>query len=132
MSIREDALAGKKTSLLETCAKNESMHIETLLEGVAQGVIAVPKNIHHDFSKVMAIGKGTKTKVNANIGASRDLSNVGEELEKLKVAIEAGTDTVMDLSMGENLDEVRRGIIENCPIPLGTVPIYQAVAETVE
>lgn len=132
MSIREDALAGKKTALLQTCAKNESLAIDALLSGVAEGVIAVPKNIHHDFARVMAIGKGTSTKVNANIGASRDLSNVGEELDKLNVAVAAGADTVMDLSMGMDLDAVRRGILENCPVPLGTVPIYQAVAETVE
>ena len=106
MSIREDALAGKKTELLEKCAKNESLNIDELLAGVAGGTIAVPKNIHHGFDRVMAIGKGTSTKINANIGASKDLSNVGEELDKLKVAVEAGADTVMDLSMGDNLDAV--------------------------
>lgn len=132
MSIREDALAGKKTELLQACAENESLDIDELISGVADGTIAVPKNVHHNFAKVMAIGKGVATKINANIGASRDLSNVGEELEKLKVAVDAGADTVMDLSMGCNLDEVRRGILEQCPVPLGTVPIYQAVAETVE
>jgi len=132
MSIREDAQAGKKTELLERCAKNESLDIGTLLSGVAQGIIAVPKNIHHNFEKIVAIGKGTSTKVNANIGASRDLSGVGEEQDKLKVAVDAGADTVMDLSMGKDLDAVRKGILENCPVPLGTVPIYQAVAETVE
>jgi len=132
MSIREDALAGRKTKLLETCAQNESQDIDTLLARVAQGTIAVPKNVHHQFDRVMAIGKGVATKINANIGASRDLSNVGEELEKLRVAVDAGADTVMDLSMGNNLDEVRRGILADCPVPLGTVPIYQAVAETVE
>ena len=108
MSIREDALAGKSTELLESCAKNESLPVGELIAGVAQGSIAVPKNIHHKFARVMAIGKGTSTKINANIGASRDLSNVGEELEKLRVAVEAGADTVMDLSMGGDLDEVRR------------------------
>ena len=80
----------------------------------------------------MAIGKGMSTKVNANIGSSRDIAKLNEEIDKLEVAIKAGTDTVMDLSMGGDLDEVRKGILENCPIPLGTVPIYQAVAETVE
>ncbi|HHO48017.1 MAG TPA: phosphomethylpyrimidine synthase ThiC [Desulfobacteraceae bacterium] len=132
MSIRNDALAGKKTRLLRACAKNESITVEALMAGVAGGTIAVPRNIHHDFPGVMAIGKGTRTKVNANIGSSKDISNLDEELEKLKTAVDAGTDTIMDLSMGGDLDAVRRGILAQCPVPLGTVPIYQAVAETVD
>jgi phosphomethylpyrimidine synthase len=132
MSIRDDALAGKKTELFQTCANNESLAVEELLAGVAAGTIAVPRNRHHDFSGVMAIGRGARTKVNANIGSSKDISSLDEELEKLKVALNAGTDTVMDLSMGGDLDAVRRGLLANCPVPLGTVPIYQAVAETVE
>lgn len=132
MTIRNDALAGKKTELFQTCAKNESLAVEALIAGVAAGTIAVPRNIHHDFPGVMAIGRGARTKVNANIGSSKDISNLDEEIEKLKVALNAGTDTVMDLSMGGDLDAVRRGILANCPVPLGTVPIYQAVAETVD
>jgi phosphomethylpyrimidine synthase len=132
MSIREDALAGRETDLLRCCAENESVEVGALVAGVAAGVIAVPKNIHHNFAKIMAIGKGTATKINANIGSSRDIANLNEEIEKLKVAVRAGADTVMDLSMGGDLDQVRRGILAGCPVPLGTVPIYQAVAETVE
>ncbi len=132
MTIREDALAGRETELFRQCALNENIDITTLMRGVAEGTIAIPKNIHHDFDKIMAIGKGTKTKVNANIGSSKDIALLGSELEKLEVSVKAGTDTVMDLSMGGDLDAVRRGILENCPVPLGTVPIYQAVAETVE
>jgi phosphomethylpyrimidine synthase len=132
MSIREDALAGRETDLLRCCAENESMEVGALAAGVAAGVIAVPRNCHHNFAKIMAIGKGTATKINANIGSSRDIANLGEELEKLRVAVKAGADTVMDLSMGGDLDQVRRGILANCAVPLGTVPIYQAVAETVE
>ncbi len=132
MSIREDALAGKRTDLFVACAANENMDVEILMAGVAEGTIAIPKNRHHNFDKIMAIGKGTSTKVNANIGSSRDIASLDAELEKLRVSVKAGTDTVMDLSMGGDLDAVRRGILENCPVPLGTVPIYQAVAETVE
>jgi len=132
MTIREDALAGRETELFRRCAENENIDITTLIQGVAEGTIAIPKNIHHDFDKIMAIGKGTRTKVNANIGSSKDIALLGSELEKLEVSVKAGTDTVMDLSMGGDLDAVRRGILENCPVPLGTVPIYQAVAETVE
>lgn len=132
MSIREDAQAGKVTNLFTACAENENIDVDTLIAGVAAGTIAIPKNIHHDFKKIMAIGKGTKTKVNANIGSSKDIAHLGSEIEKLEVSVKAGTDTIMDLSMGGDLDAVRRGILENCPVPLGTVPIYQAVAETVE
>lgn len=132
MSIREDALNGKITPIFEKCAKNENVSVESVMEGVGKGTLAITKNIHHDFDHIIGIGKNTSTKVNANIGSSKDLASLGEELEKLKVAVHAGADTVMDLSMGGDLDAVRRGILENCPIPLGTVPIYQAVAEAVE
>jgi phosphomethylpyrimidine synthase len=132
MTIREDALSGRVTPLFTSCAANEGLAVETLMAGVADGVIAVPKNRHHDFERIMAIGKGVSTKVNANIGASRDYPEIQQELQKLCVCLKAGTDTVMDLSMGGNVSEVRREILKNCPIPLGTVPIYQAIAEVVE
>jgi phosphomethylpyrimidine synthase len=132
MSIREDAVNGKLTPLLTACAKNEGLSPEALMEGIARGVIAVPKNNHHDFEKVMAVGQGVTTKVNANIGSSKDYPEVASELQKLCVALKAGADTVMDLSMGGDLSEVRREILRNCPVPLGTVPIYQSIAEVVE
>ncbi len=132
MSIREDARNGVVTPLFEACARYESLPVEQLMAGVALGTIAITKNRHHDFEKIIGIGKNTSTKVNANIGSSRDIASLEEELEKLRVAVKAGADTVMDLSMGGDLDAVRRGILANCPVPLGTVPIYQAVAEVVE
>lgn len=132
MSIREDAINRKITPLFEACAANEGIDIEVLMQGVAEGVIAIPKNRHHDFERIMAVGKGLSTKVNANIGASRDMPGLEQELEKLCVCLKAGADTVMDLSMGENLNEVRRGILARCPVPLGTVPVYQTVADVVE
>lgn len=132
MSIREDALQQKMTPLFEQCAAREGVSAQALMDGVARGVIAIPKNKHHDFDAIMAVGKGLTTKVNANIGASRDMPGLQQELDKLEVALRAGTDTVMDLSMGENLNEVRRGILARCPVPLGTVPVYQTVADVVE
>ncbi len=80
----------------------------------------------------MAVGKGLSTKINANIGSSRDCPSLENELTKLCIAVKAGADAMMDLSMGGDLGNVRREILNNCPVPLGTVPIYQAVAETVE
>lgn len=132
MSIREDAINGNMNPVFENCAKNEGVTPEQLMESVASGVVAIPKNIHHDFEKVVGIGKGLTTKVNANIGSSKDHPGMRQELEKLCVAIRAGAHAVMDLSMGGDLDEVRRGILKNCPVPLGTVPIYQTIVETVE
>jgi phosphomethylpyrimidine synthase len=132
MSIKEDAQRGIITPLFEKCAEIEKITVSELMAGVAEGTIVITKNLHHDFEKIIAIGKNTCTKVNANIGSSKDLNCLDDELMKLQVAIRAGTDTVMDLSMGGDLDEVRRGILKNCPVPLGTVPIYQVVAETVE
>jgi phosphomethylpyrimidine synthase len=132
MTIREDAINRKMTSIFEQCAKNEGISPQALMEGVAQGVIAIPKNKNHDFQRIMAVGKGLSTKVNANIGASCDMPGLEQELEKLCVSLKAGADTVMDLSMGENLNEVRRGILARCPVPLGTVPVYQTVADVVE
>ncbi|MBU0481048.1 MAG: phosphomethylpyrimidine synthase ThiC [Proteobacteria bacterium] len=132
MSIREDAINGTVTPLFEACATNEGFALKDLMAGVAAGTIAIPKNNHHDFERIMAIGKGVSTKVNANIGASKDYPEIGQELQKLCVCLKAGADTVMDLSMGDNLNEVRREILKSCPIPLGTVPIYQSIAEVVE
>ena len=132
MSIRQDAINRTATSLFETCARNESISLDQLQEGIARGELVITKNKNHRFEKIIAIGKNVSTKINANIGSSKDLPELQSELQKLCVAIKAGADTVMDLSMGGDLDEVRRGILAQCPVPLGTVPIYQAVAETVE
>jgi len=132
MTIREDAINQIQTPLIEACARHESISPATLMEGIAKGELVITKNKNHHFDKIIAIGKGVSTKVNANIGSSKDLPELGNELQKLCVAIKAGADTVMDFSMGGDLDAVRRGIIDQCPVPLGTVPIYQAVAETVE
>ena len=132
MTIREDAIAGRVNPVFEKCAAAENLAVETIIAGVAEGTIAIPNNIHHPIERVMGIGRGLSTKVNANIGSSKDHPTTGAELEKLCVCLKAGADAVMDLSMGGNLDEIRREILKNCPVPLGTVPIYQAIAENVE
>jgi phosphomethylpyrimidine synthase len=132
MSIREDAIQKKMTTIFENCAGNEAINPAALMEGIARGQIAITKNKNHAFDKIIAIGKGVSTKINANIGSSKDYPQLDAELQKLCVAVQAGADTVMDLSMGGDLDAIRRGILAQCPVPLGTVPIYQAVAETVE
>ncbi len=132
MTTKEKAKKGILTPEIEYCAREEGITPEALAELVAKGWAVVPANRKAHLSRPCAIGKGLRTKVNANIGTSRDLPDVEPELEKLRVALEAGADTIMDLSTGGPIDEIRRCIRENCPVPLGTVPIYQAAVEAVE
>ncbi len=131
MTIKERAQKGEITPEIEACAKIENISPEKLRQLVAEGRAVVPSNRKSSLSRPCAIGAGLKTKVNANIGTSKDLPDVEPELEKLNVALKAGADTVMDLSTGGNLDEIRKLIREKCPVPLGTVPIYQAAVEAV-
>ncbi|HHI96283.1 MAG TPA: phosphomethylpyrimidine synthase ThiC, partial [Thermodesulfatator atlanticus] len=132
MTIKEQAEKGIITPEIEACARAEGIEPERLRKLVAEGKAVVPANRKFKLSKPCAIGAGLRTKVNANIGTSRDLPDVEPELEKLRVALEAGADTIMDLSTGGPLDEIRQKIRQNCPVPLGTVPIYQAAVEAVE
>ena len=132
MTIKEQAEKGIITPEIEACARKEGISPERLRALVAEGKAVVPANRRFKLKKPCAIGAGLRTKVNANIGTSRDLPEVEPELEKLKVALSAGADTIMDLSTGGPIDEIRKMIRENCPVPLGTVPIYQAAVEAVE
>src|SRR5256885_10690174 len=102
---------------------------ETVREETARGGLTTPANIHHLAGALepMAIGKVARVKINANIGNSQVSSDVNGEIEKLRVAVKYGADTVMDLSTGGNIDGIRRAIIDASPVPIGTVPIYQAV-----
>ena len=131
-TLKELAKEGVITPEMEACAKAEGVSPDYIREGIAQGTIVLCKNKKSKLTKPCAIGKGLKTKVNVNIGTSKDRVNIEEELKKLEIAIRYGADAVMDLSTGGDLDEIRRVIRENCPVPLGTVPIYQAALEAVE
>jgi phosphomethylpyrimidine synthase len=126
---RQEALKGNTTPQMNEIAKDERRSPEEIRAGVAQGVIAIPCNPLHKSCKSIGIGKGLKTKVNANIGTSADYPNVEDELKKLKASLDAKTDTVMDLSTGGDITAIRRAILAACPMPLGTVPIYQAMVE---
>jgi len=132
MSLREDAINGKINPIFEQCATLEGVDVATMMAGVAAGTICIPKNVHHDFPRITGIGAGLRTKVNANIGSSKDHPELDNELQKLCVCLKAGADAVMDLSMGGEISAIRREILKNCPIPLGTVPIYQSIAQFVE
>lgn len=132
MTQIEAARKGIISEEMELCAKKEGVSPEYIREGVATGTIVVIRNMIHTGIHPLAIGKGLKTKVNANIGTSQDRVDLDLELEKVKVCISAGADTIMDLSTGGNIREIRKAIIKASTIPVGTVPIYQAAAEMLE
>ncbi|OAG28086.1 phosphomethylpyrimidine synthase ThiC [Thermodesulfatator autotrophicus] len=132
MTIKEQAQKGIITKEIELCALAEGIEPERLCKLVAEGKVVIPANKNFKLSRPCAIGAGLRTKVNANIGTSKDFPEVEPELEKLNAALSAGADAIMDLSTGGPLDEIRKKIRENCPVPLGTVPIYQVAVETVE
>ncbi|MEE9139635.1 MAG: phosphomethylpyrimidine synthase ThiC [Alphaproteobacteria bacterium] len=100
---------------------------EFVRDEIARGRAILPANVNHPESEPMIIGRNFLTKVNANIGNSAVTSSVGEEVDKMVWAIRWGADTVMDLSTGENIHNIREWIIRNAPVPIGTVPIYQAL-----
>lgn len=100
---------------------------EFVRDEVARGRAIIPANINHPESEPMIIGRNFLVKINANIGNSAISSSIDEEVEKLRWSIKWGTDTVMDLSTGKNIHETREWIIRNSPVPIGTVPIYQAL-----
>jgi phosphomethylpyrimidine synthase len=119
------------TKEMENVAAKENIEVKKLCNKIALGRIVIPASILHKNLDPIGIGEGLKIKVNANIGSSPDKAEIDFELEKLKVCIDAKADTVMDLSTGGDIDKIRRAIIVNSPIPVGTVPIYQAAC-TVE
>lgn len=125
------ARAGEITPEMEFCAKREDLPVELIRDEVAAGRMVIPANKVHIAQSLepMCIGIASKCKINANIGNSAVTSNIGEELEKLHTAVHFGADTVMDLSTGKDIDNIRRGIIAKSPVPIGTVPIYQMLEE---
>jgi phosphomethylpyrimidine synthase len=121
------ARKGMVTGEMEFVAKRENVTPEFIRSEVARGRMIIPANIHHRSLEPMAIGVGSTCKINANIGNSATASNIDEELGKLEYCIKYGADTVMDLSTGGDIPEIRRHIIERSPVPIGTVPIYEAL-----
>ena len=127
-----EARRGNITREMKQVAKNEKVLLEDIIQRLMDGSLIILANRKHSGVTPVGIGKGLRTKVNANIGTSQDKGSLKTELKKLKVAVEAGTDTVMDLSTGGSVDRIRRAILENCHLPLGTVPLYQSVVEVVK
>ncbi|MCX6013092.1 MAG: phosphomethylpyrimidine synthase ThiC [Chloroflexi bacterium] len=120
------------TDKMKVVAEKEGLDPEYIRDGVAKGVIDIPANINHKHLEPCGLGKGLKTKVNANIGTSSDYCDINIELKKLQICVEAKADTVMDLSTGGDITAIRREIIKNCTLPIGTVPIYQAAIMAIE
>ena len=109
-------------------ARRENLTPETVRAEIARGRMIIPANVNHANLEPMAIGVASKCKINANIGNSATTSNIDEELEKLRYSVKFGADTVMDLSTGGDIPKIREAIIRNSPVPIGTVPIYEALS----
>ena len=121
------ARRGEITPEIEFAALRENLSPEFVRDEIARGRAILPNNVNHPESEPMIIGRNSLVKINANIGNSAVSSSIQEEVDKLLWAIHWGTDTVMDLSTGANIHSTREWIIRNSPVPIGTVPIYQAL-----
>ncbi|MEW6607650.1 MAG: phosphomethylpyrimidine synthase ThiC [bacterium] len=133
MTLKAKANDGEISDEIQQIAKSENVTLEFIHQGLCEGTIVIPHNPNHKkLSRQCGIGKGLRTKVNANIGTSPSITNLQEELKKTKVAIEAGADTIMDLSIGGDIRKIRLEILKDLEVPLGTVPIYQAAIEAVD
>ena len=126
------ARQGIITDAMRTVAQQEGVSEEFIRAGVAEGTIAICANKNHKNLIPRGVGQGLKVKVNANIGTSSSFPDIEPELVKLKAAVDAGADAVMDLSTGNNITASRRAIIENSTVMVGTVPMYQATVETIK
>src|SRR5207302_3973771 len=122
------ARCGAITDEMEYIAHNEKLTPELVRDEVAAGRMIIPANINHPELEPMAIGVASCCKINANIGNSAVTSNIEEELKKLDTAVHFGADTVMDLSTGGDIPEIREKILRHSPVPIGTVPIYEAIS----
>ena len=128
----EAAKLGRITEEMRTVAESEGVSSERIRRGVAHGTLIIPRNIRREGGHPLGIGEGLRTKVNTNIGTSPDLCDLNLEVEKAKIAVRYGTDTLMDLSTGGSLDAIRQAILKAVNVPVGTVPIYQSAVEAVK
>lgn len=131
MTQLERAANGELTPEVTKIAEDEGLEPEIIRKRIASGKIVIPfnKNRRH---KVVGIGKGLRTKINASIGSSTDIADIKMEVEKAKVAEQYGADTLMDLSVGGDIREIRRAVMESVNLPIGTVPLYEAFAIAIE
>jgi len=130
LTQRQAAIKGIITPEMEYAAIREGVAPEAVLKELAEGRAVLPANRNHPECEPMIIGAKFLVKINANIGNSALGSSIEEEVEKMAYAVKLGADTVMDLSTGKNIHETREAILRKCPVPIGTVPIYQALEKT--
>ncbi len=127
----ESARKGIITPEIKAVAVRESLDETVILDRVAKGEIVIPCNPNRKHQKIVGIGKGLRTKVNASIGTSSDICDIGLEIEKARAARAEGADTLMELSAAGDMDKIRRTILDNVDLPVGNVPLYQAFKETI-
>ena len=132
LTQRTEAQKGVTTKEMKRIIREEEVSSEWLREKIVSGRIAIPANPNHKGLQAIGIGEGLRIKVNTNLGTSSDHVDVEEELKKLEVSLQAGTDTVMDLSTGGDIKAIREAILQHSPVPVGTVPIYEAAVEAVK
>jgi phosphomethylpyrimidine synthase len=121
------ARKGEVTKAMTAVAKRERLDPDLVRDEIARGRLIIPANIHHQQLEPQGIGDAVTCKINTNIGGSPVRSDAGVELSKLKLALALESDAVMDLSVGPHIAEIRKTLLDNCPVPLGTVPIYEAI-----
>ncbi len=128
MTQLQAAKKGTVTDAMRRVAHDEGVTPEQVCEAVAGGRAVIPLNPAHAHVRPVGVGRLFATKVNANLGRSTTRSGKGDELEKLQIALKAGADFVMDLSVGPDLRSIRQGMLDASPVPLGTVPVYETVS----
>ncbi|MEM1549460.1 MAG: phosphomethylpyrimidine synthase ThiC [Candidatus Methanomethylicia archaeon] len=129
MSLMKRAKMGLKDEVIKEVARREFISEEKLIKYISEGKVIIPKNEVRKDIRIVGIGENLTTKVNVNIGTSNLHVDPEMEIRKARIAVKFGTDTIMDLSTGGDLDDIRRRLIKESPIPFGTVPIYQAFIE---
>ena len=130
MTQISDAKKGILTDEMKHVAEIEGVSEDFILKSVAEGTIVIPSNVNRDI-EASGIGAGLRTKVNATVGTSTDIVDFDEEVYKAQVAIDNGADCLMELSIGGDLDVIRNRVLDMSPLPVGSVPVYQAAIETI-
>jgi phosphomethylpyrimidine synthase len=130
MSQLSEALAGKITPAMEQVAQKEGVEPERVRQGVAEGTIVIPSNNRHGGMTVSGIGAGLRTKVSASVGLYGSGASIDTEVQKIRAAVSAGADAIMDLSVSGDIDSMRRRTLAETSTPVGALPLYQAIAES--
>ncbi len=129
MTLLSSALKGTITPEMEQVAAVEGVTPEFVRQGMAEGTIVIPRNVQRRNVLPVGIGAGLRTKVSASVGLYGSKGNIGVEVAKIKAAVQAGTDAIMDLSVSGEIDAMRKAALAATPTPVGTLPLYQALAE---